>query len=102
MTDAEVVEWLSVNHAQSAFCFPLFVLPFLFETATRYRPRYSPFEDFGLDILSFSRCLDSQQLLLVMLQARKCPDVRLRVSMRGVRSVTPEWLWKNEDCAVRL
>jgi hypothetical protein len=77
----EVLEWLSTNKDQFTFCFPP--------------------ESFGPDLLFFLRAQKSAKLLLVMVQAKKYDKVNKEDLIHGVRTVTPNWLWKCKDKKVR-
>jgi len=72
----EVVQWITTNDDQNTFLFPP--------------------ESFGPDILFFLQHKESGHLLLVMLHAKMCKDVKRATLMQGIRSVTPSWSWKRK------
>ena len=78
----EVLDWISTNRRQYAFCFPP--------------------ESFGPNLLFFVRSKVSGELLLVALQAKKSPKVDEDDLIKGVRTVTPSWFWKSKDKKVCL
>ena len=75
-TGKDVLAWISANQDQFTFCFP---------------PNY-----FGPDLMFFVQSTISNKLLLVMVQANEHNDVTLQVLIKGVRTVTPDWLWKSK------
>ena len=76
----DVLAWISTNQDQFTFCFP---------------PNH-----FGSDLMFFIRSTVSKQLLLVMAQAKNHHVVKLQVLIEGVRTVTPDWLWKSKAIKV--
>jgi len=76
----EVLDWVSTNTSQYAFCFPL--------------------EPFGPDLLFFVRSKVSGKLLLVALQAKHYIAVDNDNLIKGIRTVTPSWFWKSKDTKV--
>ena len=75
----EVLQWISTNNDRFTFCFPP--------------------ESFGPDLLFFVRSKESK-LLLVMIQAKNYQEVKKADLIKGVRTVTPSWLWKNKHTQV--
>ncbi len=73
----EVLEWLSGNKGQFAFCFPPELL--------------------GPDILCFVQSKNSGCLLLIAIQAKQHSKVDNQDLIHGVRTVTPSWFWKSKD-----
>ena len=80
-SDREVLDWISTNRGKNTFCLPP--------------------ESFGPDILFFVKSKISENLLLVMIQAKCCKSVDRETLLHGVRTVTPSWLWKSKDKKVR-
>lgn len=79
-TGEEVLAWISTNQDQFTFCLP---------------PNH-----FGPDLMFFIRSTVSKRLLLVMIQAKNHYEVKLRVLIEGMRTVTPDWLWKSKAIKV--
>lgn len=76
----EVLEWISINDDQFAFCFPP--------------------ESFGPNLLFFIRSKVSRKLLLVMAQARWYKKMEKQDLIHGIRAVSPSWLWKSKAVKV--
>jgi hypothetical protein len=76
----DVVSWISTNEGQFMFCLP---------------PKH-----FGPDLLFFLQSQVSGKLLLVMVQCKNYSQVPLDDLIVGVRTVTPDWLWKSKDAKV--
>ena len=76
----DVLSWISTNEGQITFCLP---------------PKH-----FGPDLLFFLRSKVSGKLLLVMAQCKNYSQVPLNDLILGVRTVTPDWLWKSKDTKV--
>jgi hypothetical protein len=82
-TGDKVLEWISSNSDKFTFCFPPV--------------------NFGPDLAFFIRSKQSQKLLLVLVQAKNYNHVVERPQLiKGVRTVTPAWLWKSKDTSVCL
>ena len=79
-TGEDVLAWISTNQDQFTFCLP---------------PNH-----FGSDLMFFIRSAVSKQLLLVMTQAKNHHEVTSQVLIEGVRTVTPDWLWKSKGIKV--
>jgi hypothetical protein len=79
-TGEDILSWMSTNEGQFTFCLP-------------------PIQ-FGPDLLFFLRSKVSGKLLLVMVQCKNYSDVALDDLVTGVRTVTPDWLWKSKDTKV--
>jgi hypothetical protein len=75
-TDGDVVNWISENAEQYAFCFPTV--------------------NAGPDILFFARSRITQELLLVAVQSKHQDKVSKSTLMEAVRTVTPSWFWKQK------
>jgi len=73
----DVAQWISTNSDRYTFCLPP--------------------ENFGPDILFFIQSKRSQQLLLVVVQAKRYEKVPRQVLIKGVRTVTPSWFWKSKN-----
>ena len=76
----DILSWISTNKTQITFCLP---------------PKH-----FGPDLLFFLRSKVSGKLLLVMAQCKNYSEVSLKDLIVGVRTVTPDWLWKSKDIKV--
>ncbi|PVF94285.1 hypothetical protein CPB86DRAFT_49855 [Serendipita vermifera] len=70
----DVLEWMSENKQQVAFCYP--------------PPHMGP------DMLFFVRSQQSKKLILVAIQAKKREVVDRNVLVEDVRTVTPNWFWR--------
>ena len=79
-TGEDILSWMSTNEGQFTFCLP-------------------PIH-FGPDLLFFLRSKISGKLLLVMVQCKNYLDVTLDDLLTGVRTVTPDWLWKSKNTKV--
>jgi len=79
-TGEDVIAWISTNQDQFTFCFP---------------PKH-----FGSDLMFYIRSTVSKKLLLVMAQAKNHSQVKLQDLIEGVRTVTPDWLWKSKAIKV--
>jgi hypothetical protein len=78
----DVLQWISANSNQIAFCFPP--------------------EHCGPDILCFVRSLVSKRLLLLVIQAKQYETIENPILIHGVRTITPSWFWKSKDPKVCL
>ena len=76
----DILSWISMNQGQFTFCFP---------------PKH-----FGADLLFFIRSMVSKRLLLVMVQCKNYLEVKFQDLIEGVRTVTPDWLWKSKNIKV--
>jgi hypothetical protein len=81
-TNQDLLDWISTNEEQFAFCFP-------------------PVSA-GPDVLFFLRSKSTQKLLFVAAQTRNYQSVTIKHLAQGVRMVTPSWLWKSTDKKVRV
>ena len=79
-SNEDVLDWISTNRDRCAFCFPP--------------------ESFGPDILCFVRSKKSKKLLLVLIQAKYCKQVKKEELIKGIRTVTPSWFWKSKGLEV--
>ena len=78
----EVLEWITANKDQFTFCFPQ--------------------ESAGPDVMFFMRSTKTKKLILALVQAKRYQQVEKHVLIRGVRTITPAWLWKSRNKDVRL
>ncbi len=76
----DILSWISMNEAQFTFCLPS--------------------KHFGPDLLFFLQSKVSGKLLLVMVHCKNYSEVSLKDLIVGVRTVTPDWLWKSKDIEV--
>ncbi len=75
----DVLLWISTNKGQFTFCLPS--------------------KHFGPDLF-FLQSKVSGKLLLVMVQCKNYVQVPLESLIVGVRTVTPDWLWKSKAIKV--